>query len=133
VNLSHYCVSMGPSSGGITAIECADIDMNYTPTSFDIYGVGEYYCQGASGYATCNAMDVDQVMYVENIMTGNLGTCGHPGGYYTCSGNCATQRALVSTYHFTGDWQSGCTFDIGVTVTHAVVQPGPGITQICIT
>jgi hypothetical protein len=148
VGLSHHCVSMG-ASGGITAIECADIDMNYTPTSFDIYGVGEYYCQGPSGYTTCKAMHVNQVLYAQDYYTGHLGTYGHPGGYYSCSGNCTPQRALVSTYHFTGGpaSQNSCvpaivyvqnsansiTLPDGVTVTHTVVQPGPGITQICFT
>jgi hypothetical protein len=149
VGLSHYCVSMG-ASGGITAIECADIDMNYTPTGFDIYGVGEYYCQGASGYATCDAMHVDQVLYAEDFLTGHVGTYGRPGGYYSCSGNCTTQRALLSTYHFTGSLtivQSACIGDFlyvensansitlpdGVTVTHAAVQPGPGVSYVCFT
>jgi hypothetical protein len=140
VGLQHACLSMG-ASGGITAIECADIDMNYTPDSFAIYAVGEYYCQGPSGYATCDAMHVNQVLYTDD--PGIVGTYGHPGGYYSCSGNCATQRALVDTYHYTGDYasQGDCTLyhlyvknsdnsitlPDGVMVTHGADDPDTSV------
>jgi len=97
VPLSHVCTVMG-GNGGVNAIECTDLYISYTPGGYDVYGVGEYYCQSTAGYSQCAAMSVDQAMY--NTLGG---VYGHPGGNYTCTGSsCATQRALVDTYHDTG-------------------------------
>jgi hypothetical protein len=96
ISVAHKCVTMG-GNNGIFALECADIYVSYTPDSFDVYGVGEYYCQGPDGYARCDSMSVDQVLLTDT------GEYGHPGGNYTCSGSsCAAARATVDTYHYTG-------------------------------
>lgn len=93
IPVAHKCVTMGGNSG-IFAIECADIYVSYTPNSFDAYGLGEYYCQGSDGYARCDSMSVDQVLFTDS------GEYGHPGGNYTCSGSsCATTRAKVDIYY----------------------------------
>jgi hypothetical protein len=84
-------------NGGVLADECADIYISYTPGGFDIYGDGEYYCQGPDDYARCDAMSVDEVLSTDPAG----GQYGHPGGDYTCSGSsCPTGRALVATYHY---------------------------------
>jgi hypothetical protein len=100
--IAHDCVNMG-GNGGIAAIECADIYMTWNSSAIEAWGEGEYYCQGASGYAQCSAMSVDHVLYW-CANTGSQSAYGHPGGDYTCSGGgCpAGGRAKVSTYHYTG-------------------------------
>jgi hypothetical protein len=105
--VDHQCVDMG-GHGGVDAIECADIEMSFSPTGLNVWGVGEYYCQGPFGYKQCAAMSVDQVFYFGAFGSdpNGVSTYGHPGGYYTCSGSgCPTNptpRAMVGTYHFSG-------------------------------
>jgi len=107
VVLEHVCKVMG-GNGGVEAIECADIDASWTYGQIEVWGEGEYYCQGSDGYARCAAMSVDQLMKTNEGAIDGEGTgteqYGHPGGNYTCSGSsCSTARAMVSTYHFTYD------------------------------
>lgn len=110
VEVDHQCVDMG-SHGSVDAIECADVYMSFSPSNLNLWGEGEYYCQGPFGYKQCAAMSVDQVLYfgVLGSDPNGVGTYGHPGGYYTCSGSgCPSatsptnQRAKVATYHFSG-------------------------------
>lgn len=118
--VAHSCVNMG-ASGGVSAIECADIDMTWNSSALEVWGGGEYYCQGSSGYVRCAAMSVDQVFYWDANTTVQ-GVYGHPGGNYVCSGSSCpggstqdTGRAWVSTYHYSGSQstaQENCTFPI---------------------
>ncbi|HUN30464.1 MAG TPA: hypothetical protein VMU95_00475 [Trebonia sp.] len=105
VEVDHQCADLGNHSS-IHAIECADIYMSFSTSNLNLWGVGEYYCQGPFGYEQCAAMSVDQAFEFGVLGTDPSGTgvYGHPGGDYTCSGSgCpAGGRALVDTYHFSG-------------------------------
>jgi hypothetical protein len=100
--IAHDCITMG-GNGGVSAIECADVDMTWSSSAIEAWSVGEYYCQNPDGYTQCAAMSVDQVFYWD-ANTGSQAAYGHPGGDYTCSdGGCpAAGRALVDTYHYSG-------------------------------
>jgi hypothetical protein len=103
--VDHQCADIG-NHGGVHAIECADIYMSFSAANINLWGEGEYYCQGPFGYKQCVAMSVDQV-FEFGVLGSNpdgVGTYGHPGGSYTCGGgSCpASGRAWVDTYHFSG-------------------------------
>jgi hypothetical protein len=110
VQVDHQCADIG-NHGGVHAIECADIYASFSTANLNLWGDGEYYCQGPFGYKPCAAMSVDQV-FEFGVLGSNphgVSTYGRPGGNYTCSGSgCAsgstvtTGRAWVDTYHFSG-------------------------------
>jgi hypothetical protein len=108
--IDHQCTDLG-NDDLIHAIECADIWMSSSAANINLWGEGEYYCQGPFGYKQCAAMSVDQVFEfgVLGSSPNGVSTYGHPGGNYTCSGGgcpsgttATTARAWVDTYHFSG-------------------------------
>ncbi len=95
---SHKCQYTGAinESVGLTeTVECADIVATNTSSATQIWGEGEFYCQGA--YVECQAMSVS----VYDIVGA---TYGSPTSHYGCNGTCSDGgRAMVSTAHFTAN------------------------------
>jgi hypothetical protein len=137
VQVDHRCTDIG-NHDSVHAIECADIWMSFSTANINLWGEGEYYCQGPFGYKQCAAMSVDQVFEfgVLGSKPGGVSVYGHPGGNYTCSGSgCpsgttpTTARAWVDTYHFSGSLgQAGgtCSYIMvtGAENTNSITVPG---------
>lgn len=111
---AHVCHQQG-TSDIYSANECADLDINYTPDSIEVWSEGEYYCQttDGQGYSQCSYMKVDNILEWDPNSS-NPPNAGHPGGFYVCSGSgCpAAGRAMVATYHETWDVAGGGCTDI---------------------
>jgi hypothetical protein len=150
VEVDHQCEDIG-SHGGVDAIECADIWMSFSTANINLWGDGEYYCQGPFGYKQCAAMSVDQI-FEFGVLGSNpngVSTYGHPGGNYTCSGSSCpsgttstTGRAWIDTYHFSGSLgQAGgtCSYIMvtGAETTNSITVPDgkniPGASNPAIT
>lgn len=99
---SHACKQTGEisdSHGVTTTDECADLAVTNVSGATQIWGVGEFYCQGA--FTQCQQMQVSVWVDVYRISDG-LDTWS-PYRIYTCSGGgCPSGgRAMVSTAHIT--------------------------------
>jgi hypothetical protein len=123
-NLAHVCERISPASNADQAIICTDIYASWTAASvtssgrFDVWGTGEYYCQGAS--QQCKGMNVKNSLAIwayatqtpEGPVSGPIfpdsPTDTESSNSYTCSTtSCpittsASTRVYVSTTHYTG-------------------------------
>jgi hypothetical protein len=96
------CKAIGTSTnGGTSAVECADIYVN-TPTSSgwaDIWGEGEYYCQGQ--HPQCLGMNVENSIVVSSSTFGPPDT--ESSGNFKCNPNVGAcpngGRQFVGTPH----------------------------------
>jgi hypothetical protein len=97
VPISHKCMQVGSAAGSETADECADISVNNTGSSVQIWGTGEFYCQGASG--KCDEIDVTVGASATDENAGSPVTVHTPSPYVCTSGCPNGSRADVSTAH----------------------------------
>jgi hypothetical protein len=111
---SHICAAIdnGATVNGVKAIQCADIyvsndDTNDPPTYpwADIWGEGEFYCQGPNGYVHCGGMNVNVGMSYAIFLGGHAGVgTTLPRRNYKCNPNpgpaCPTSgRAMLASVH----------------------------------
>ena len=108
----HLCEVIGTlSANGNQALVCTDIytswATNVDPATFDIWGDGEYYCQGASGQ--CKGMNVKNTLDVSPgavaLEEGNPSE-SESSLSYTCGGatSCPNgKRVFLATTHYAGD------------------------------
>jgi hypothetical protein len=96
---AHACANIGPSTGATTAVQCADLYATDTTGGVELWGEGEFYCQGAS--PQCAGMNVNIGFSYTDLDTGAEST-GNPRNY-TCNptvGACSNGgKAEVSTAH----------------------------------
>jgi hypothetical protein len=100
---AHSCVAIGTLPNGNQAVVCSDIELQLVPDGVEVWGEGEYYCQGPD--VQCNGI------HANNNMT-FITVSGFPPVVGTVQNNpyqCSTtacpnaappnNRALVSTPH----------------------------------
>jgi len=111
VGLAHKCEQIGPTlSNGNTADICVDITTSWTSGpgingSLDIWGTGEYYCQGPS--TQCKGIHGQNSLRVVAGATAASEfdfSSTQSSRDYTCSTTSCPDggRAMVSTTHYTG-------------------------------
>jgi hypothetical protein len=106
-SVSHVCEEISPSGDADQANICTDIYTSWTQASatssgsFDIWGVGEYYCQGAS--AQCKGINGQNSLAISEV-AGGSGSFSESSRDYTCSTTACPDggRAQVATAHLTG-------------------------------
>jgi hypothetical protein len=96
---AHVCAYVGPSTGASTAVECTDIYVTNNSSATEMWGEGEFYCQGS--HPQCLGMNVNVGLSQTNEDNGSIVT--GPAQNYKCNpgvGACPTSgRAMVSTGH----------------------------------
>jgi hypothetical protein len=65
---AHVCANVGPSSGATTAVQCSDLYATDTSSGVELWGEGEFYCQGAS--PQCAGMNVNIGFSYTDVDTG---------------------------------------------------------------
>jgi hypothetical protein len=112
--LSHVCEQISPSSNADQADICTDIYASWTAASYssqgtlDIWGVGEYYCQGAS--VQCKGVNASNTLAVTGHPAGGGTThASESSGTYMCSTTSCPNGGRVKwpTGHFTAPIASG--------------------------
>lgn len=97
--LQHSCVAIGTLPNGNQAVICSDIELQLVPDGVEVWGEGEYYCQGPD--RQCNGIHADNNMTFITVS-------GFPVAVGTVQNNpyqCVTTgcpnggRAAVSTPH----------------------------------
>jgi hypothetical protein len=125
--ISHVCDDMG-SSGGVHAIECEDIYISWNNSSYNIYSVGDYYCQSAVGKVPCAAMNVSQLLW-EGAGASLSDQTGVLPKSYSCTASASTcpgdlgqtaPEAQVASPHLTGTTPTNqCIGEIVAGINHA--------------
>lgn len=121
--VSHVCEQISPSSNADQADICTDIYASWTQASstgegsLDIWGEGEYYCQGSSGQ--CKGIHAENTISVTaDKFTGNQEvpvTYSESSIDYTCSTTACPDgsRAMLGTTHYTSTIPSALDLDLG--------------------
>ena len=102
---SHKCqiFNLIPVNFGglLEAIQCVDVYATNVSGHQEVWGEGEFYCQGE--YVQCQGMNVNvDFSYTDNPANGNVTV---PLRNYKCNGSGCPDggRALISTQHSPGD------------------------------
>lgn len=96
---AHHCMIVGISNDGSTeGVECADIYVTDTADATQIWGEGEYYCQGSHpqclGMRVTVWVSVNAVAYIGSVPATSV------EGTYSCTTSCPNGgQADVSTTH----------------------------------
>jgi hypothetical protein len=121
--VSHKCEQISPSSNADQADICTDIYASWTQASatgegsVDIWGEGEYYCQGSS--EQCKGINgQNSVSVTATTFTGSSEihpTDSESSADYTCSTTACPLggRAMVATTHVTNIIPSAFDIDLG--------------------
>jgi hypothetical protein len=94
VNLAHKCETIGTAPNGNQAVVCSDINMAVGSAGTQVWGTGEYFCQGPS--VQCAGIHASN-----NLTVPGHGTMGTQPFQGTTAGCPDGGRARVSTTHFT--------------------------------
>jgi hypothetical protein len=100
---AHSCVAIGTLPNGNQAVVCSDIELQPVPGGVEVWGEGEYYCQGPD--VQCNGIHADNTMQflTTNAIPPFTGTVQN--NPYQCTTTACpnaappNNRALVSTPH----------------------------------
>lgn len=96
VGVSHKCEVVNTLSNGNQAVVCTDINMANTPTGVEVWGTGEYFCQGPS--VQCKGIHANNTLTFRDL-TGTLRVLQNQP--FQCSTTACPNggRAMVSTSH----------------------------------
>lgn len=97
VPISHKCAQVGSAAGSETADECADVTVTDNSSAAQLWGTGEFYCQGPSD--KCDEMSVKVGVSVTNENGQSIASTAYSSTYVCTSGCPNGGRALVSTSH----------------------------------
>lgn len=106
---SHKCMQVGSASdnGQETANECADISVLDSGSTTDIWGTGEFYCQGVS--LKCDEIDVTVGISATPTSDPLAAASTAYSSEYVCTSGCPNGgRAMVSTTHLHGMGPNAC-------------------------
>jgi hypothetical protein len=93
VGVAHQCETIGTASNGNQAVVCSDINATPVAGGTEIWGTGEYFCQGPS--VRCAGISSSN-----NLTVLGFGTMGTAPFHCSTTGCPNGGRAEVSTTHF---------------------------------
>lgn len=121
VPVAHKCEAIGTLGNGNQADICTDIYTSYDTTRYEIWGTGEYYCQGPS--VQCKGIHAGNTMTITLSLDAIANGDPDPHNPYTSpSYECSTtscpngDRAKLSTGHY-GTTKGGGAFCVGAQAT----------------